>query len=669
MMSAATLARALGKSKKEGGGWRCLCPAHADRVPSLSVIGKNGTLLVICRAGCSQDDVIAALKARGLWANGHDKQPRTETVYDYRDEFGDLRYQVVRRPVNGSSKKFLQRRPNGIGGWIWDMAGVDPLPYRLREMLETEPGSLVFVVEGEKDVESLAAIGLVATTNHGGAGKWPSRREFSSWFTSRDVVILPDNDDAGRSHAADVAQKLNDRPAHIRILELPGLPEKGDVSDWLAAGGTRERLLALAARAPAFDPPPPPADDPKEAGDWYSRCMAGKRGGTLSNLSNALLALREDPAWRGLLIRNHLLDAGLVTGKLPKQKGFHMKTEYPRPVTDEDITASQEWLQLAGLPQVSRDTVWQAVELVATENSFHPNKDYLEPLEWDGGDRLDDWLTDCFGVEKTEYAMAVGRMFLIGMVARIYQPGCQADYMLILEGPQGIRKSTACRALAGEWFSDNMPENVASKDAALHLRGKWLIEIAELHTFSKSETAALKAFTTRRQDIYRPPYGRKEVHRPRQNLFIGTTNRKVYLQDPTGGRRFWPVVTSEIDIGALVDQRDLLFPEALVRYRRGEAWWPDAQFEAEHITSEQEQRFESDAWEQPIAEHIAKNALARTTIFDLARSALDYEVQRIGSADQRRIMAILESLGWQRGKREAGTGKRWWVRENQTASP
>jgi predicted P-loop ATPase len=343
-----------------------------------------------------------------------------------------------------------------------------------------------------------------------------------------------------------------------------------------------------------------------------------------------------------------------------------MRSEYPRPIADTDITAIQEWLQLAGLPLVSKDTVYQAVELVARENTFHPVKDYLESLNWDGTERLDDWLTDCFGAEKTEYAMAVGRMFMIGMVARIYQPGCQADYMLILEGPQGIFKSTACRALAGEWFSDGMPENVNSKDAALHLRGKWLVEIAELHHLSRAETTALKAFITRRTDIYRPPYGRKEVHRPRQNLFVGTTNKKVYLQDPTGGRRFWPVVTGDIDIEFLISLRDQLFAEAVVRYRKGEHWWPDPEFEAKHITSEQEARFEGDPWEQPIIRHLGERPNrdeahpdGRATVWEIARAALHLDTQRIGTTETRRITAILEQHGWRRAPRGA-KGERWW---------
>jgi predicted P-loop ATPase len=349
-----------------------------------------------------------------------------------------------------------------------------------------------------------------------------------------------------------------------------------------------------------------------------------------------------------------------------------MKPEYPRLVTDTDITGIQEWLQLAGLATVSRDTVYQAVEMLAREHTFHPVKDYLESLTWNGTERLEDWLTDCFGVTKTKYTMAVGCMFFVGLVARIYQPGCQADYMLILEGPQGIRKSTACRVIAGEWFSDSMPENVASKDAALHLRGKWLVEIAELHHFSRAETAALKAFITRREDIYRPPYGRKEVYRPRQNLFVGTTNKKIYLKDPTGARRFWPVVTTDIDIELLTSQRDQLFAEALVRYRRGEHWWPNADFEAKCITPEQETRFEADAWEQPIAEYLSKKPNSdgrdpdgRTTVFEVARKALFFDAARIGTADQHRITDVLQRLGWCRGKRQAGTGTRWWVPQSK----
>jgi putative DNA primase/helicase len=174
-------------------------------------------------------------------------------IYDYRDEHSSLLFQVCRF---GPKKTFAQRAPDGNGGWRvntegkWTIAGVRRVVYRLPELLAAPADQLVFVVEGEKDVDRLASLGLVATCNPGGAGKWRAR--YAVFFQQRDVVILPDNDDAGRDHARSVAANLEPFTASVRLLELPNLPPKGDISDWFAAGGNLEELLKLAAEAPAF---------------------------------------------------------------------------------------------------------------------------------------------------------------------------------------------------------------------------------------------------------------------------------------------------------------------------------------------------------------------------------------------------------------------------------
>jgi predicted P-loop ATPase len=240
-------------------------------------------------------------------------------------------------------------------------------------------------------------------------------------------------------------------------------------------------------------------------------------------------------------------------------------------------------------------------------------------------------------------------MFLIAMVARILEPGCKADHMMVLEGDQGVGKSTACQVLAGEeWFSDSLPD-VRDKDGAQHIRGKWLVEIAELAAIGKAEAETLKSFISRQVERYRPAYGRKEVVEPRQCVFVGTTNRSVYLKDETGARRFWPIKVNKVDIVGLKNARDQLFAEALAAYRASEKWWPDPGFERTHIRPQQQARYETDPWENAISQYIAD--LSRVTVEDIARDALHIEVvSRIGTADQRRIAAVLVDKGWQSGR-------------------
>jgi predicted P-loop ATPase len=340
---------------------------------------------------------------------------------------------------------------------------------------------------------------------------------------------------------------------------------------------------------------------------------------------------------------------------------WQAQTAASRLATDDDTTRLQAWLQRTiGLSRLGRDTTHQAIEAIARENTFHPVRDYLDSLTWDCTERLGHWLPSYAGTVDTPYTRAVGRMFLIGMAARIARPGCKADYVLVLEGPQGILKSQLLAELAGPWFSDSLPPiHHGNKDLSQHLRGKWLIELAELAPMKKAEVAALNAFITRRVEQYRPSYGRAEVTEPRQCVFAGTTNATMYLHDPTGARRFWPIRASEVSAIKPLElkrDRDQLWAEAWQVYRKGAHWWPAAQFERDTIKPEQFTREAGDAWEDPIRDYL-KNVTTATAL-DIAQGALGLEISaRLTPHDQHRIAAILQHFGWVPRHDEE---RRWW---------
>jgi hypothetical protein len=235
-------------------------PKHGGWFDHEGQVGGGPWQLLTIKGGMTNGAAIEWLRSQ-IGIEIAPASPRIVDTYDYRDERDELLYQVVRF----DPKDFRQRRPDGNGGWIWQVKGTRQVPYRLKELIATPLDTSIFVVEGEKDADNLAMLGLDATTNAGGAAKrrndgkpgrpkW--RAELSPFFHGRDVIVVPDNDDAGRDHARAVAANLVPVAARVRILELPGLKPKGDVSDWLDAGGTREELERLAAEAPEFQPQP-----------------------------------------------------------------------------------------------------------------------------------------------------------------------------------------------------------------------------------------------------------------------------------------------------------------------------------------------------------------------------------------------------------------------------
>lgn len=257
-------------------------------------------------------------------------------------------------------------------------------------------------------------------------------------------------------------------------------------------------------------------------------------------------------------------------------------------VTDDDIIRIKAWVTERYRFEPSRNLVSEAVTYAALKHSRHPVQEYLAGLRWDGKERIHRWLYDYMGARGVPkaYLRAISTKTLCAMVARILEPGLKFDHILVMEGAQGIGKSTAGRILAGEeWFCDTLPD-IRDKDAMLNLQGAWVVEIGELATLRRADSETHKAFLSRQVDRVRPPYGERWIDVPRQCIFLGTTNPGSYLKDKTGNRRFWPVQVGQCDFKGLEKARDQLLAEAVETYEVfAEKLWleGDAKKQAESI--------------------------------------------------------------------------------------
>jgi predicted P-loop ATPase len=383
--------------------------------------------------------------------------------------------------------------------------------------------------------------------------------------------------------------------------------------------------------------------------------IKSSRGDVINNHHNVYTTLRES-IWGQLFAFNELTGTKMVLEKPPGERGNPAFFK-PREVKDSDYSRVVKWCNKNGLPTVSKSVIIDCVQELCEENTTSPVRHYLEELRFDPENhepQLSHWMERYLGAksntpEERQYIEAVSRLSLIQAVARALDPGCKADSVPILEGGQGIGKSTAIRVLHGaEWFGDSLPP-MGTKDASDYLRGLWGIELAELSFQRKAEIEVQKAFISRREERFRPAYGREEILYPRRGVFWGTTNRTDYIKDDTGNRRFLPIRTAKIDVDGLKASRDMLWAEAVYYYNQGEQYWLSEEL-AVYANEQTNERFEEDPWVE-----VVQRKLREFTEISL-RQACNESFENINDKDItkemiRRMSHCLQMAGWRKDGR------------------
>lgn len=335
--------------------------------------------------------------------------------------------------------------------------------------------------------------------------------------------------------------------------------------------------------------------------DWQNGLELDKSGHVKNTLRNLTLILENDPNLKGVVF-NQLLDGMEIKGEVP----WNHPSKFWRDADDAQLISYVD----AHYGTFSARNYDIAVTKVADDRAYHPIREFIESLpEWDKVPRVDTLLVDYLGASDTAYVRAVTRKTLCAAISRVLRPGCKFDSMLVLNGPQGVGKSTLIAKLAGEWFSDSLNlGDTKDKTAAEKLQGYWILEIGELAGLKKAEVETLRSFLSRQNDIYRAAFGKRATPHLRQCVFFGTTNAESgYLRDTTGNRRFWPVKTpgnGKKQSWNLTHEEILqIWAEALVYVRQGEKLYLSAEMDA-LAKDEQREAMESDEREGLVREYL-----------------------------------------------------------------
>lgn len=640
----------------------------------------------------------------------HIKRGKPEAVWEYRNQDGKLIGAVYRFRTSDGGKEVLpcvwaRHEVTGAQEWHW-MSFAEPRPlYGLHRLTDgTKPENKpILVVEGEKCVD--AAFGLIQDKfdilSWPGGGKAVSKADFQP-LKGRVIILWPDCDakrerdsdpstplkiaakQPGMSAMMEVAKVARGLGCHVYLVDIPAPGEKPDgwdIADFIAEGVSaddlvawmRARLIKLFEEKPSetISTPPEASADRKQF--WGSRLIRGDRGGFRDCKENVTIALEDHPALKGLVAYNEFSARVEKIRLAPWDKPN--KDFKPTEWSIHDDRELSMWIALnCDLLIGSTGTIGEGVELVSQRNKYHPVRDWLNGLKWDGFDRNRYWLHELLGVADTPYASLVGKLWLRQAVNRIMHPGAKGDYVLILEGTQGLNKSTALRRLGEAYYSD-VTLNLNDKDSLIALAGVWILEIAELDAFNRAESTRIKQFITQTEDRFRPPYGKRMISLQRQTVFAATTNNYEYHKDPTGNRRFWSVLCTKINLDQITDWREQMFAQALAEVQAGEPCYPTRDQERSLIMPEQEQREIVDVWHQPIYEWLHKDDQRRTNEFstwEILAGAIKMPTDKMDGqrSAATRVGNCMAKFGWSKKRGERNKQRVWlYVRPEDERMP
>lgn len=566
--------------KRYGDKAQARCPCHDDKQASLTITKGRRSVLLHCHAGCNFEDIIqkVGLKKQDLY---FEERPPGSSWRAYVEGREHKRIEAVYNyvsAINGeyTFTKIRMQDKRMIYGVLCNARFTYGLMGKHRKDLKSVYGNLkglnkaiaenrpVFIPEGEKDVDTLTKRDYTALT-YGGSGDWQS--EFATLFKGAEVYILADNDEPGRKVANAILTDLKGIAKSAKVIvPVPDIP-KADISDYFAAGHSNEdfeKLIHSAVTDKTVGGPEPKSiplnlDDVRPMLMYkveYDKDGNEKSRKLIQSVKNFEIALDNDSRLKGKIKFDEFSQQTYLMGNTPWETS---RNNY-RAWSSFDDSALFAILQ-SDYGLNSRNDYFDALKNVAMRNRFHPVRDLLNSLKWDEREHIRGLLPDYLGAEDTEYTYQVWRLWMLGAVARIFQPGCKFDYTVIFQGRQGLGKSTFLQlmALNDGWFNDSL-DSLDSDKAAQSLMGSWIIELAELKSLARTAGGvdSVKRFLTATQDKYRVPYERRADIFLRQSVFAGTTNKSDFLQDETGNRRFLIIQT-----GVHEPKKNLFDPEAM----------------------------------------------------------------------------------------------------------